>query len=385
MRLLIGYAIVCVLVAGAVAYSLLSSGRERKVPQSPPTATTTPPIRDTLHDDHQASAAKSPLAAPVAQPDVESPTVAAREAETVAEETANADPLVPTIPPATQDTREFVAATSHPVAEPPERPQVHWASDLRTRRALRRFGELREVIASDPYNEAALDEALTLAREFDWQAEVPDLLARLVALEPDSGARRYEYAVELLRQRRWIDALPEWGRLVQDRPQDPRVWHNLAATQQALGHLADAQRSWNRVIQLVPENTDAYVYRGEVRLDLHEWSAAVADFERVLADEPGALDARLNAAHGLAKLGHLDEARDYVRTAIEEHPHNVAALNRAAELAATIFFWNPHEHAPFADEALAYAQQSLDIVADQAALDELIEEITLALESEAGD
>ncbi|MBU0616239.1 MAG: tetratricopeptide repeat protein, partial [Planctomycetes bacterium] len=154
---------------------------------------------------------------------------------------------------------------------------VRWAGDQEPRRARQRFIELRSTLTDDPHNEAALEAALELARQLDWHNEACDLLARLVRLRPEDAALRLELAVQLMRLERWLEAVPQLRFVVEQQPDNERAWYNLAIAHQALGHLRDARATWSRVLELMPENPDAYAHRGEVLLDLRAWQEAAAD------------------------------------------------------------------------------------------------------------
>jgi predicted Zn-dependent protease len=231
--------------------------------------------------------------------------------------------------------------------------------------ARQRFVELRATLADDPYNEAALEAALGLARELEWPNEVCDLLARLTRLRPDDVALRFEAAVELMRLERWVEAIPQLRFVVERQPDDERAWYNLAIAHQALGHLREARATWNRVIALLPENPDVYAHRGEVLLDLRAWAEAAADFETSLSIEPDSLDVAMNLSLALLRLGRAADARDELLPLLEQHPVNVPLLNRLAEVTWDLHEANPDANKVFASETLDYCTRSLDVAENQ--------------------
>jgi len=245
-------------------------------------------------------------------------------------------------------------------AAPATQATVRWADDDE-RAAKKRFAELRQILVADPHNQAALQAALELARRLEWHNEACDLLGRLVRVRRDDPGLRFELATQLMRLERWLEAIPQLRFVVEAQPENERAWYNLAIAHQALGHLRDARATWNRVIQLMPANPDAYAHRGEVLLDLRAWTQAAADFETSLGLNPGALDATMNLALALAKLGRADQARDRLLPLLDRHPVHVPLLNRLAEVTWTLYQSDSAGNHALAKETVGYCSRSLAI------------------------
>jgi predicted Zn-dependent protease len=281
----------------------------------------------------------------------------------------------PSSQPATRLTSALDQEHSRTPATAPS--GIRWAADAQ-RRLKQRFIELREVLAVEPDNERALEAALELARELDWHNEACDLLARLVQLRPDESGLRFELATLLMQLERWVEAIPHLRVVARQEPENAHAWYNLAIAHQALGHLHDARATWSHVIELMPQNSDAYAHRGEVLLDLHDWAAAAADFERVRQLEPGSLDVAMNLALALSKLGRLEDARAALLPVLAQNPEHVPVLNRLAEIAWALYQADPAGNEALSDEALNYCLRSLAIHADQPGVRELLERATAA-------
>ena len=252
-------------------------------------------------------------------------------------------------------------------------PAVRWAADPERRRAEHRLAAAREALAVDPSNPAALRDRLAAARQLGHWAEARRMLARLAEAEPENTEIRFEYAVTLMRLSRWVDAVHTLRVVVAQQPDHGHGWYNLAVAHQALGHLAEARRAWDRAVELLPDNPDAYAQRGEVLLDLHEWSAAAADFEVALEREPEDIEAALNLSLALWKLGRLDEAQERVAGVIERHARHVPALNRMAELCWALYEMAPATNRAQREAAVAYWRRSLEIDSNQAEIEALLE------------
>jgi len=274
----------------------------------------------------------------------------------------------PTRPPtsitivAPEPTTTVPATASEPVI---------WPEDPDQRDASRLLERARTTLRTDPDNEAALrDELAALQRLNRWH-EAARTLERLCRLHADDVALQFDLAAALLRANRTVEAIAPLNQIVARHPEHARAWFNLAVAHQALGHLQEARRAWDRAIALQP-TTEAHAQRGVVLLDLHEWAAAAADFEAVLARQPQAADATLNLSLALWKLGRHAEARHHLRALLDRLPQHVPALNRLAAIDWELWQANPDEYAALRDEALECWRRSLQSDPHQADIQELL-------------
>ncbi len=334
MRLLIGFVTVCVLLVGAAVWLVVPA----RVPASTAERTRAVP--------HDAAAPATPMAAAVhGTPGAASPATADGPIMPIADDTFAGDAVTPA---------PMNAATS----------DVRWAGEPERRRAEERLAAARAVLADDPDHPQALRDACAALAALHRWGEVADVLARLRRLDPENDALTFEHAVALMRQRRWMESLPLLKQLVERHPDERRAWFNLAVAHQAVGHLADARNAWDRVITLRSDPA-ALARRGEVLLDLREWTAAAADFQAVVTAQPESADAALNLALAWWRMGRLSEARDFLRSFHERHPRNVSILNRLAEMAWAACQTDPAQHGPDCREAVACWRASLAIDPDQ--------------------
>ena len=271
-----------------------------------------------------------------------------------------------------QSSSSASRAFSGAVESKPDTTPVKWIDDAADERAAKqRMSELRDVLRDDPGNEAALRTALELARAREWANETCDLLARLVQQRPDDAELHFQLGTQYMLLSRWVEAVSALKNAAQIRPDHVETLYNLAVAHQALGHLADARRTWTRVIELEPANPDSYVHRGEVCLDLRDWSAAEADFARARQLEPQAIDVTLNLALAMTKLGQADEAYELLLPILAEHPRHVPLLNRLAETTWSLYQTSYANRKEMAAKTLEYCERSLALVADQPEIAEL--------------
>ncbi|MGE0478874.1 MAG: tetratricopeptide repeat protein [Phycisphaerae bacterium] len=258
------------------------------------------------------------------------------------------------------------------VSSPVQRPAVREPRAQQQRRFEAAFADAARVLDSDPMNPGALRAACDAALALQRWPEACALLERRVALDPDDADLRFEYASVLLRLSHWSSAARELAAVAQSDPQHARAWYNLALAQQSAGRLADAERAWSRAIELLPDDADARAHRGELRLDLHDWSGASDDLAAALILAPDDAAIALNLGLALARSGQMTESQRVLLDLHARRPRDVRVMNRLAELA-----WSQSVAASGGDAALRtqaaeWCRRSLAIDPDQPSVAELL-------------
>lgn len=371
VRLLIGFVAVCVLMFAALAWRLAGWGRpDTSGPGGPPAAPgELAAVSQAVGEKHRPDQRKTLVGeSSVSAPDQVLPAGHDRS-EPEAQARARSEPEAQARTAPDRPHQRPEAASSQP--------GVRWPTEPRRREAQRRLAAARAALRDDPWHERALrDQVAALAELGRWR-EAAETLACLVQLNPDDADLRFEQAAVLLRLRRWVEAVGVLNMVVAQRPEHARAWFNLAAAHQALGHLHDAHRAWNRTIELAP-SPEAHAQRGIVLLDLNDWTAAAADFRTVLQHEPEAADATVNLALALWKLGRVEEARGHLLGLLERHPRHVPALNRLAEMAWAVYQAAPAENEALREETVAWCRRALAIDPYQPAVQALLDEAVRA-------
>lgn len=255
----------------------------------------------------------------------------------------------------------------HPVAD------VHWAADADVRAAETRLRRADEALADDPEHPAALHDRAAALKLLDRWEQAAATLKRLTRVRPDDVLVRLDYGTTLARLARWVEAITEFEHVTEAAPGEPRAWHNLAIAHQALGHLRDARRAWDRVIDLSPENAEARARRGEVSLDFKQWSEAIVDFQIALEAQPRDAETALNLALAYWKLGRAADARRTVLSVLEHRPRHVPAINRMAELAWAMYRSAPDRNEAKREAAMEWCRRSLAIDPAQPIIAALLE------------
>lgn len=236
---------------------------------------------------------------------------------------------------------------------------VHWVNRNAPSAAERTLDRALIALQEDPYGEAALHDAVAAAialgrLELAWQ-----MLDRLHELRPQDVALRFEQADLLIRMQRWTAAAAALHEVVVASPDDARAWTNLAAVERQAGRLETARQAWDCVVELRPDDVEALAQRGSTCLDLHDWAAAQVDFEQVLRITPGALDAELNLALALARLGEWASAVQQMQSCALRHPDERVVLNRLASIGLAAWRATADQNPSWRAAALEAAQRSL--------------------------
>lgn len=106
------------------------------------------------------------------------------------------------------------------------------------------------------------------------------------------------------------------------------VNYYLAAAYYKNGDAGSAQRTYDAILNLRPEESDAYYLRGTARLVLGEYEKAQEDFDRVLALTNGDCDRLISIYQALEENGYREIGRQYLQTAISENGERMKAYDK---------------------------------------------------------
>lgn len=248
---------------------------------------------------------------------------------------------------------------------------IHWAGD-ELERGAERLREIDRYLESDPGNPAALRDAAQLAQRLGRVTETVDYLKRLLTAAPDDDEARFLLASAWLDQGLFLSAAEQLRVLVAHRPEDGRVWFNLATACRGAGLADEALHAFGQALRCMPDQLEALRGRAEARLVLGRFEEAIADWQTLV--DRGEMDAaaRLNLALAQGAAGRTADALATLRAARAEHPRNVAVLNRLAALA-----WREAQARQPLDAALA--QEAGDCLQASLAIDASQEDVRAQL------
>lgn len=101
------------------------------------------------------------------------------------------------------------------------------------------------------------------------------------------------------------------------------------------GQYAGAIEAFTEVIEMIPEDFEAYNYRGIARAYQKDYNGAIDDYTMALKIKPGFAEALNNRGFAQVKNGNLEKALDDFSRAIKLEPYFLDAYNSKAWILAT--------------------------------------------------
>jgi tetratricopeptide (TPR) repeat protein len=194
-----------------------------------------------------------------------------------------------------------------------------------------------------------------LAHIVELQGEVARAQGDLSAAKQSFHSALYEFSVleDIASQVRLLSALGDmycsrgdyakavqyYQEAIQRLPADVDALTGLAYAQWYWGSPADAEATFTRALGWNRDKGRALVGRGQVRVELHEYPAALADLDRAITlglPLGNEIDARSARAVIFADLGREDEADRELRVARHQDPDRPRTRLRAGRVAATL-------------------------------------------------
>jgi Tfp pilus assembly protein PilF len=173
----------------------------------------------------------------------------------------------------------------------------------------------------------------TQARLGDW-AGVVDVVAR--TLGPVALQRLLDQANTQMQQARWAEALRSIDAILRVMPDSVRAHINRGATLEALGQSEAALASLDRALALDPKDAMAHRNRGAALHRMRRWTDALAAFDASLRADPGSADSLLHRAATQYALGDGAAALDDLRAADALRPDHVATLSNLGMVLETM-------------------------------------------------
>ena len=206
-------------------------------------------------------------------------------------------------------------------------------------RALRAHGRLDEaaavldqILATDPEDVAALMDLSSIKLDENDSAAAESLLARALAVAPNSPTANNALGSLLLNAHRYPDAMDRFETTLAIAPQDQAASAGElhAATAQALeskaaGHLQAALLCLERAAERLPGNVDLLTDIALVSADLHLYHRADRALAAALALDPVNARALYTAGRVATDTQHLPEAERYFRAYLSLKPSDASA------------------------------------------------------------
>lgn len=110
------------------------------------------------------------------------------------------------------------------------------------------------------------------------------------------------------------------NQIVQLFPEDPDAYYKLGNAKRKLGKLEEAVKNYDKTIELNPDTPEAYVNRGASKAELRKLKEAIEDFSKAIKLNPKLSEAYTNRGFAKFKLGKPEEAITDCSKAIELNP-----------------------------------------------------------------
>jgi len=140
----------------------------------------------------------------------------------------------------------------------------------------------------------------------------------------DTPAAEYalhmDLAVDLMKNRQYAAAVPEWNRALELAPKDARAHNSLGVALMETGKVDEAIAHYREALTLNPQYAEACNNFGEALAGRGDAKDAIAQFERALRLDSAYTIARRNLATILARTGQVDRAISQLRKLVEARP-----------------------------------------------------------------
>jgi len=162
-----------------------------------------------------------------------------------------------------------------------------------------------------------------------WGSEI-SLWADAAAKSPDKARPHHNLGMALQRAGRIDEAMAEYERVLEIRPEHAIAHNNLGNIYREKGRLADAARVLQRAIRLDPQHIKAkgaHSNLGNVLLELGRYVEAEAAYKKALEINPEGIRTQYNLAKLYEAQGRWDEAIDLHETLVASAPGDLVFLN----------------------------------------------------------
>ena len=241
---------------------------------------------------------------------------------------------------ATGKAKALLAALAHhtlPLKEP-DRTLFLARAELATGNAAQAIATLQPLLADRPPPTEAED---LLASALSQEGKLGDALERLHAaarLDPSSPEPRLLAG----RIEEWLGRYPDaerslTGALMRMKPSEP-ITHRVVAliglteSRLALGEVALAAKSQAVLAHLEPQAPETHLLDARIKLARKHLLSGTNELERVVADDPSFVQARMLLGAVFLQRGDLEQAQQQLTRVVSETPENLQARKLLAQV-----------------------------------------------------
>lgn len=181
--------------------------------------------------------------------------------------------------------------------------------------------------------------ARTIARNRDWRDEFP-LYYQTVQSSPRSTKAHLELGNQYYYRRSYDLALEHYRmaesiQISSDHLESAKLLVNIGNLYLKIDRAGDAAQSFQKSLELDPENRLARGNLGLAYLKLNQPGAAISEFDKLIRKDPSDTEARFNRGYALQKMQRIPEAIEEYQKLLDINPNFPNArsiLNQLTEL-----------------------------------------------------
>ncbi|MDR3563887.1 MAG: tetratricopeptide repeat protein [Negativicutes bacterium] len=175
---------------------------------------------------------------------------------------------------------------------------------------------------------------LRLIAEIDYQAgrfeQAEKWLGQALKLEPDSEELNFNYALTLVKQKKYAEALAVSQHRVRTNPHQAEAFFHLGIIYEEAGQRTDAIAAYQTALQLAPDDIESLHRLGTALMTADKLAEAEQCFRRIIALDPNDADA-LNCLGNIANCqGQFDHSIAFYKQALALRPNYPIPLGNLA-------------------------------------------------------
>jgi Flp pilus assembly protein TadD len=152
----------------------------------------------------------------------------------------------------------------------------------------------------------------------------PDGMVK-IATPAAEFALHMDLAVDLMKNRQYAAAIPEWNKALELEPKDARVHNSLGVALIETGKVDEAMAHYREAVTLNPQFAEAYNNLAEALAGRGSAKESIANFKKAVQLDAGYTIARANLGMLLIRTGQTDEAVVHLKKVVEATPDAVDA------------------------------------------------------------
>lgn len=133
-----------------------------------------------------------------------------------------------------------------------------------------------------------------------------------------------------------IRAIESYNKALELKPDEKELYVFVGSLQASQNRFADAEKTFKKMVQQFPEDKDAYFYLGKVYVETKQFDEAVKTFEKLLEiRKEGASQVHVELGGVYAVQNKLKEAEHHFREAVKLDSFNIDARFKLGQVLAT--------------------------------------------------